>query len=74
MSLAVFTTERTTGAGGELGLRWRCGTWGEFGAGDQVIQGYIEDLGHGDQQVQAGGAAGLFVHAQSAGADGKFLG
>ena len=64
----------TTGAYGKLGKIWRRGVGGELRAGDEVIKGNIEDLGHGDQQVQAGGTAGLFVHAQSAGADGKFLG
>ena len=51
-----------------------CGVWGEFGAGDEVIQGYIEDYRHGDQGIQAGGTAGLFVHSQGAGGDEKFLG
>ena len=71
---AVSTTKRTTGAGGEFGLRLCCGAWVELGTGNEVIKGNIEDLGHGDQQVQAGSSARLFVHSQCAGADRKFLG
>lgn len=74
VSFAVSATKRTTGAGGEFGLRLCCGAWVELGTGNEVIQGNVEDLGHGDQQAQAGSTTGLFVHAQSAGADGKFLG
>ena len=66
--------KRTTGADRVFVLFRGCGVWSEFGAGDEVIQGYIEDVRHGDQRVQAGGAAGLFVHSQCAGTDGKFLG
>ena len=57
----------------EFGLRWDRGVWGELRAGDEVIQGNVEDLGHGDQGIQAWSTAGLFVHSQGAGADGKFL-
>lgn len=66
--------KRTTGADRKFGRFRGRRIWGEFGAGDEVIQGYIEDYRHGDQGIQAGGTAGLFVHSQGAGGDGKFLG
>ena len=62
VSFAVSATKRTTGAGWGHEWSWCYGIWGELGTGNEVIQGNVEDLGHGDQQVQAGGAAGLFVH------------
>lgn len=42
-------------------------------SGNEVIQGYIENLGHLDENINIGSAAALFVHADGAGADMEFL-
>lgn len=41
---------------------------------NQVIQGYIENPGHLDQDLQTRCAAALFVHSQGAGGDVELLG
>ena len=71
--LFCSAVKRTTGTDWEFRLFWGGGVWGELGAGNEVIQRDVEDFGHRDQGIQAGGAAGLLVHAQGAWANGKFL-
>ena len=46
----------------------------EFRSGEEVIEGYVEESGHLNEDINTGYAAALLVHTDGAGAEMEFFG
>lgn len=75
LSARLFAQASATGASGERGIH-RSGRISskKLRSVDEVIQGYIENLSHLDENINIGGAAALFVHTDGTGTDMEFVG